>query len=207
MSTAVIERTKTIVAPSVTDLVAYMQYQKDLVRTGQYEPLGRAFQIAIGPVDGYTPPLGDPLIDKYGRFMHLGRQVLSIAQSVDRSTLLVLNPMCDKAGRVGLPDWPKPGFYPEPDPKTGKPGEMQYVKQALRDRTNQQLDSRRKNILVFQPIECIALQPEINGNLEGETWILEFGADPVTGTRCALLVDEATGETHLIGGRFDIHRS
>jgi hypothetical protein len=89
-----------------------LKYQNDLVRTGQYERLGRLVKISIAPGDGWNPPPNDPFIKKYGRLIDLRDRFLPIAQSLDRSMLLATAPLVDRNNRVQLPDVPDPDWTP-----------------------------------------------------------------------------------------------
>lgn len=100
-------RTQQLASP-----VDILRYQNELVRTGNYEPLGRMQKIAIEPADGWTPPPNDPVIAKFGRLIDLRDRFLPIAQSRDKSMILVTAPLVGRDGRVGLPDVPDPGWTP-----------------------------------------------------------------------------------------------
>jgi hypothetical protein len=91
-----------------------LKYQNDLVRTGQYERLGRMVKISIAPADGWNPPPRglDPFIDKYGRLIDLRDRFLPIGQSLDRSMLLATAPLMGRDNRVSLPDGPDPDWTP-----------------------------------------------------------------------------------------------
>ena len=92
--------------------VDILNYQNELVRTGKYIPLGRMQKISIEPADDWTAPPNDPVIAKFGRMIDLRDRFLPIAQSPDRSMILVTAPLVDRAGRVSLPDVPDPGWTP-----------------------------------------------------------------------------------------------
>jgi hypothetical protein len=204
-----------------------LKYQNELVRTGKCIPLGRMQKIAIGPNASYTPPEHDPIIRKYGRFIDLREQLLPIAQSVDKSMILITAPLVDRTGRVGLPDLPDPEWVAPARSKEEIEGvkkrradgteyyesvavdparfQPKMIPQRLEDRTNEALDNDQ-NILVFQPVEYFTFQPEIKGRLVGDAWRVKCVPDNSTSpaTHTALLVDRRTGEAHFFGGLFDI---
>jgi hypothetical protein len=92
--------------------VDILNYQNELVRTGKYISLGRMQKIAIEPADDWMPPPNDPVIAKFGRLIDLRDRFLPIAQSLDRSMILVTAPLVGRDGRVSLPDVPDPGWTP-----------------------------------------------------------------------------------------------
>ena len=89
-----------------------LKYQNDLVRTGKCIPIGRMQKIAIGPTAGYHAPPADPYIRKFGRLIDLRDRFLPIAQSPDKSMILVTAPLRDRENRVQLPDVPDPDWTP-----------------------------------------------------------------------------------------------
>jgi hypothetical protein len=220
-------------APSLTgtpaDLIAY---QRELVRTHKYLPLGRMNKIAIAPSRDWTPPQGDPYIARYGRLFELRDQWLPLAQSEDMTQLLVPAPMRNRSGRVGLPDLPDPSWRAEPwtseelgydlDGKmlTDAAGKQRSVERPIEKDTprmiSQRLEDRAErpggrlgklegtNFLVFQPVITIAFQPERDRQLQAQMWLIQAAYDNATGTNVSLLVDPATGETLFFGGRYDI---
>jgi len=97
---------------TVMSPIDLLRFQQELVRTGQYEMLGRANKIAIGPSKDYTPPPGDKYIEKFGRLMELRDRFLPIAESPDRTMILATAPLADRNGNVGLPDVPDPEWTP-----------------------------------------------------------------------------------------------
>lgn len=102
-------RTQSQVTNTPADI---LKYQSDLVRTGKGLPLGRMQKISIAPGDGWTPPPHDPVIAKFGRLIDLRDRFLPIAQSPDKSMILVTAPLVDRNNRVQLPDVPDPGWTP-----------------------------------------------------------------------------------------------
>ena len=203
-----------------------IKYQSDLVRTKQYTPLGRISKISIAPAEGWTPDPNDPLMRKWGRLMDLRGQYLPLAQSLDRSMLLITAPLIRKDGRVGLPDLPDPDWHAQPytAEELTNPARDVYVKgvktrvgverapekdtptlvpQSIRARADARIDGAA-SILVFQPVVNIAFQPEIEKRLVGDAWTVECGFNPANQTHMVLLIDEATGECHFFGGIYDI---
>lgn len=201
-----------------------LKYQTELIRTGQYLPLGRLQKIAIGPNASYRPP-DDPIIRKHGRFIDLRDKLLPLGQSRDRSQVLICAPMLGADGRAGLPDLPDPEWVAparsleeiegrkivengverrevvKADPTKYTP---RMIPQRLEDRTSQMLEGTE--FLVFEPVEYFTFQPEIKGRLVGDAWrvkcLPDFSTKPAT--HVSLLVDRRTGDAHFFGGRFDI---
>ncbi len=197
--------TKTLTM-SPADLIAY---QRELVLTGDYLPLGRMQKISIGPNAAYVPP-ADPYIERFGRMIELRSRFLPIAQSRDRSLVLVTAPLPVENGRAVLPDLPDPTWEVEPwseDEVTGtiardaSKDAPRMIPQRLEDRTRERLQGT--NLLVFQPVIRIAFQPEINNRLASTAWTIECLPDP-SGVHTAFLVDAKTGECFFFGGRYDI---
>jgi hypothetical protein len=193
-----------------TDLI---QYQRDLVRTMNFVPLGRALKIAIGPSGNWRPAQMDPYVAKYGRLLELRHSPLPIAQNAGQ--VLALAPMVQPDGRVGLPDIPNPDWMPaaySEDEVTGKakrdPAKDRppMLTQRLTDRCEmvdgQPAEMAGTHFLIFQPVLTVAFQPELEKEMASDVWTLEFR--PHSGRHCALLVDHKTGETFFFGGAFDI---
>ena len=106
--------------------------QNDLVRTKDYIRLGKIAKIQFAPSADWIEPKDDPFIAEYGRLMDLRHNFLPVAQSLDRTMLILTAPLIcreeDVADfesrpliktfmgnyRVGLPDVPVPGAAPEP---------------------------------------------------------------------------------------------
>src|SRR5580658_4825147 len=134
-----------------------IKWRQDLVRTGQYLPVGRATMISIAPsTDWEMPANADPFIRKFGRLMNLMPSrdsragiFLPLGQSLDRSQLLVTAPLLNREGRVGLPDVPDPDWKPatwttdeislktKRDPSKDSP---RMIPQRLEDRTRVKLE-------------------------------------------------------------------
>lgn len=193
-----------------------IKWRQDLMRTGQCLPLGRATMISIAPSSDWDMPAdADPFIKKFGRLIDLRPSrdttkgiFLPLAQSVDRSQLLVTAPLLNRDGRVGLPDVPDPDWKPatwtadeislksKRDPAKDSP---RMLPQRLEDRTRVKLEGT--NFLVFQPVISVIFQPEIDKQMEGRLWKIDFLPD-AGGTHAAFMVDQRTGECHFFGGRF-----
>lgn len=200
--------------PTMTD-ADLLKYQRDLVRTQNFIPLGRAKQIAIGPSDFWRPTQVDDYLAKFGRFMELRNSPLPLGQQ--SGLLLVTAPMVQMDGRVGLPDVPNPSWKPpayteeevtgkvQRDPAKDKPP---MIQQRLTDRCEmvdgQPAVLEGTDFLIFQPVVSVVFQPELDKKMVAELWTIEFR--PLNGRHCALLVDHKTGETHFFGGAFEIRR-
>jgi hypothetical protein len=187
-----------------------LDYQDELVRTGQHLPIGRMQKISIGYDAEYTPPANDKYIKKYGRMIELRDRLLPLAWSLDKSMLLVPAPLLDRNGVVELPDLPDPDFAPEPwsdeeienaDLRDPKKDRARMLSQRLRDRTSTFLEGTQ--IYVFQPVVRILFQPEIKNRMIGSAWWIDCHAD-ASGTHCAFLVDRLTGQCHFFGGSYQI---
>jgi hypothetical protein len=205
-----------------------LKYQNDLIRTGKHLPLGRMKVISIGPNDGCPElPTWDPIMKKFGRLIQLRDMAMPIAQSPDRSMILVPAPLLDRNGRVRLPDLPDPTWRRENfteeevvgretiDPATGKTTRIQ-VRDPQKDlprMCEQSLLARAEGYManstfyVFSPVLSIAFQPETDGRLLGTYWAIECTFNPADRTHPALLIDAKTGETHFFGGLYNIVRA
>ena len=187
-----------------------IKFMQDLIRMGKYLPMGRMQKIAIAPSHDWTPPAGDPQIDKYGRLIDLRERVLPIAQSLDHSTVLVTSPLLDRGGYVSLPDVPDPNWKKPLYSKEEVTGEVPrdtaketapMIPQRLEDRACGRVTGT--NLLVFQPVISVSFQPEIEKRMVPTAWLLKFKRAP-DGTEPALLVDAKTGWCYFYGGLFDI---
>ena len=188
-----------------------LKYQNDLVRTGKGIPLGRMNVIAIAPNKGCDPHIEDPIMRRFGRMIHLRHNLLPIAQSPDRSMLLVTRPLIDRDGRVALPDVPDPDWIPEAWTREETTGEAKrdpskdrarMIPQRLEDRAEGYLE--RSQFLVFSPVLYVTFQPELGYEMQGTIWRIECRYNPADRTDVALLIHRETGETHFFGGLFDI---
>lgn len=193
-----------------------IRYQRDLVRTGNHLPIGRMQKISIGPSADWTPPPGDPYIQKFGRMIDLRKNMLPIAHSPDKQMILVPGVLSDENGAARLPDVPDPTWQAAPwtEEESGNPSSRDIAKdtqrmipQRLTDRCDQYLGKpafvERTSLLVFQPVVRIAFQPEIEGRLVGTAWWLDCSAD-FEGKSATLLIDHKTGEWFFLYGRYEI---
>lgn len=206
-----------LVTPVISTPADILKYQNELIRTRAYEPLGRMKMISIGPNDKCPPlPTWDPVMKKWGRLMQLRSKEssLPIAQSLDRSMILVTGWLRDKEGKVklpdiGVPDWKPRNFTPEE--ATGevkRPAEADQcpmIPQSLRDRSEGLWET--SNFYVFSPVLSISFQPEQNGVMLGTFWAIDCKVNPADGTYPALMIDWKTGEMHFHGGLYSIVRA
>lgn len=206
-----------------------LKYQSELVRTGNYFSLGRMKMISIAPNAGCPPrPEWDPIMQKWGRLIQFRDQMLPIAQSPDRSMILVCAPLIDLNGYVKLPDLPDPTWSPAPyteeeihgkkliDKVSNKPYYVpverprekdtpRMIPQDLRARAEGFLDGT--NFYVFSPVLSIAFQPEENQKMLGTFWAINCKHNPADRTDPSLLIDAKTGATHFFGGLYEIVRA
>lgn len=194
-----------------------IDYQRELIRTKNFFPLGRMKKIVFGLSTNWSPPEGDPFIRKFERVIDLRERWLPLSQSPERTQLLVPAAMVDRAGVVGLPDVPDPNWRPDPWSEEETTGIVsrnpdkdtpRMLPQLLEDRCERPGGRLGKlegtNFLVFQPVVGIVFQPELSGQLQAQWWTIEAKHDPATLTDMSLLVDPVTGETLFFGGRYDI---
>lgn len=206
------------------DAAGILKYQGDLIRTGQYLPLGKMQKIAIGPNAAYLPPANDAIIAKVGRFIELRDRPLPLGQSMDRSMLIVPGLLLTKDNRVELPDLPDPNWTAPPPtkeeiegievtdavtgqkhtefPKESARMNVRMIPQRLEDRAEGRLE--KTNFLVFSPVIGITFQPEIANRMVGDAWLVDCRFNPVDRTHMALLVDQKTGQVHFFGGMFEV---
>lgn len=211
-------------ATATMDAAGILKYQSELIRTGQYQPLGKMQKIAIGPNAAYIAPANDSLIAKFGRFIELRNRPLPLAMSMDRSMLIVPGLLLTKDSRVELPDLPDPGWTPPPpsqeeitgvekvDTVTGRKwrepatvsarDNVPMIPQRLEDRAEGRLE--KTNFLVFSPVIGISFQPEIEKRMVGDAWLIDCRYNPADRTHMALLVDQKTGAVHFFGGMFEV---
>jgi hypothetical protein len=198
--------------------VDVLKYQDELIRSQQFEYLGRMKLLVVEAADGAsvanveTGKLG-VRFDWYNEPAPKGGYVenfVPIAQSLDRRMLLCMEPLIrrhgPKRGTVGLPDIPDPNWKrPAPNPKDPNPEfeNAPMIEQSLLQRGVTVL-RENQNILVAQPLYQIMFQPEINRALMPTYWRIDCGFDPTTRTQMALLIDRTTGAAHFYGGKFEI---
>ncbi len=193
-----------------------LKYQSDLVRTKNYQPLGRMLQIAVGP-SGYWDPakhVGDPILVKFGRFIEFRNQPMPLGMCAGQ--ILVCSDVRRQAdGRPGFPDLPDPSWKPElwtEDEVTGRvardpaKNRAPLIPQRMTDRCEQWKGEPAvmdgTDFLIFQPVERITFQPEKDGELQAEVYQLVLS--PLEGRHCSFLVDHKTGKCHFLGGSFEV---
>ena len=118
MATAVQEVKKPGIGASVEDV---LNYQDELVRTGQFEILGKMKTLVLEPArDANVPGRNETSVvgvrldwrnEEAPKGGYL-ENFVQIAQSLDRTMLLCLGAMRRRDGRVGLPDIPDPSWKP-----------------------------------------------------------------------------------------------
>lgn len=206
-----------LVTPVISTPVDILKYQNELIRTRAYEPLGRMKMISIGPNDKCPPlPTWNPVMKKWGRLMQLRTKEssLPIAQSLDRSQILVTAWLRDKDGKVklpdvGLPDWKAPSWTNEEatgeTPRDPQKDMCPMVPQSLRDRADGLWET--SDFYVFSPVLSISFQPEHNGVMLGTFWAIECKHNPADDTYPSLMINGKTGETHFHGGLYNIVRA
>lgn len=188
-----------------------LNYQNNLIRTGQMEFIGTIVNIAIGDDADYERPVGDPIIDRWGRLMQFGSLALPLAQSLDHSGLLVPGALRRPDGVVDLPDWKDPAWKCADWTKEESEGRVirdpakdmaPLIPQRLVDRTSRLLEN--SNFMVFQPVLYIVVRPELDGQILATFWKIICGPRHSDGTQMSFLVDRKTGESHFFGGRYEI---
>src|SRR5580693_827347 len=145
-------------------LAEWLSYEEDLIRTGQFEYLGKGKVIVLEASAGANVPgLAETTkvgvrLDWRNDDSEPGRileNYIRIAQSYDKRVLLALDPVVRRDGKIGLPDIPDPAWRPgqpgrliKSGPFKGKyqataeetntfdPGRPPMVKQALRERAS-----------------------------------------------------------------------
>jgi len=205
----------TSILPVISTPADILKYQNELIRTHQFEPLGKMKLISIGPNDKCRPnSTWDPVMRKYGRMIQFRGSSLPIAQSLDRSMILVTGWLRDKDGKVKLPDIGMPDWKPRdftPEEVTGvvkRPAEADQcpmIPQKLVDRTEGLWEN--SDFYVFSPVLSISFQPEQNGVMLGTFWAIDCKPNPADGTYPALMINWKTGETHFHGGLYSIVRA
>lgn len=200
---------RTATAPSVADI---LDWQNTSIRTGEYEYIGKVWAIVLEDAAG-GPSIQDAgvrnrlgkRIEFYGDGPHSG---LPLAQTLDKSTLLMLSPILKPDGSVGLPDIPDPTWVPRiptSDEVTGVvayvPDRPRMIRQSLSERSRGLL--RGTDFLICGPVAQLLVRPEA---FPGQGWILPCGVDPATGLQMDLLIHQHTGRAHFYGGRYTITR-
>lgn len=177
-----------------------LNYQDELVRTKQYEYLGKAKLVVLEaaqdanvPSPAITRSVGVRLDWRNEELPQGGvaENFLPIAQSRDHAMLLCLGAVRRRDGKVGLPDLPDPEWRPRmPKPeevcppqvgidKHGRPiygpawqGESpRMIPQRLEDRMSGYL--KGTSLMIFQPVHQILFQPELDKNLQADYWVIK----------------------------------
>jgi hypothetical protein len=194
-----------------------LAYQRMLLRTKNYLPVGRIESISIGPSKYWDPAKfsRDPFIRKFGRFVHLRGRMVPLAISRDGGMALICSVFVLPGGRVGFPDVPDPDWKAEPwteDEVTRKvirpieKDQAPMIPQRMTDRCEYTDDKPAvipgTNLLIFQPLVRIAYQLEHEGQLMAAGMRMDFRPDTsrVPAVYAALLVDHKTGDAFIYGG-------
>lgn len=195
-------------------LADWLRYADELVRTQQYEYLGKGKVIVLEASKGANVP-GVGETAKVGVRLDwrndtppqggVRENFIRLAQSLDHQMILALDPVVRHDGQIGLPDIPDPQWKPRnPTPEETEAGwfgaDPTMIPQRLEDRASGRVE--KTNLLVFQPVHQVLFQPEINGQLAATYWTLECGHEPASGTQMAFLVDAKTGRAYFYGGRY-----
>jgi len=219
-----------------TDSVAStISWQADQLRSQNYELLGHIWKVVLEVSRGAAVPqhsvaqtVGSSM-DWYGMENYQGQNLLpQIAQTRDRSSLIVLDPIIRPDGQVGLPDIPDPHWLPgapspedicwDPSkhrkgakPPVWKPKQAPMVPQHLyeEDAAHRPMGRARGQMvgtrfLVFGPVVQILVRPVKDNKLLSEGWILTCGGDPATGKMMEMLIHQDTGQAYFYGGKFQI---
>jgi len=215
--------TATMVTNSVDSKLNWMGEQ---IRERKYEMLGYVWKVVLEASRGAATPqaqvaatLGS-CMEWYGMEKFQGKNHLPrIAQSLDRSALLLLDPIKRPDGSVGLPDLPDPSWkppIPTNDQLTGKakytPSQAPMIPQHLYEEDDQgkpigrargQLTGSR--YLVCGPVSQILVRPMKGDEVMPTAWILQCKANNGDGTQMEMLIHQETGEAFFYGGTFQIH--
>lgn len=200
---------KTEITNSPASILAW---QKERIDTSDYEMIGRVWVIVLEASRDAAVPQASiantqgTRLEFYGNDRRGHSLMPRIAQTRDRSMLLLLDPIVRPDGAVGLPDIPDPEWVPEiptEEEVTGdfKPKPTPMLRQDLAQRARGQLKGTR--FLVFGPVAQVLIRPE--GVAEG--WLAECTGDGATGKVMELLIDQDTGQAHFFGGRYRIDRA
>lgn len=200
---------KTEITNSPASILAW---QKERINTSDYEMIGRVWVIVLEASRDAAVPQASiantqgTRLEFYGNDRRGHSLMPRIAQTRDRSMLLLLDPIVRPDGAVGLPDIPDPEWVPEiptEEEVTGdfKPKPTPMLRQDLAQRARGQLKGTR--FLVFGPVAQVLIRPE--GVAEG--WLAECTGDGATGKVMELLIDQDTGQAHFFGGRYRIDRA
>lgn len=189
---------------TVTDVLAY---QTQCKRTGQYQEIGRLKKIVLeANKDSHIP--GRSETDRVGLTLDLYNGFIPLAQTMDRSQLLLLGNFVVSDGkggsRVGLPDIPDPQWVPgqataaeltNPD---YKPNRARMVPQRFEDRTGEKW-KENPEYFVFHPVVQLMIHMPDMGPKDALGALVECRAD-VQGKHVTLLISKLTGEAFFYGG-------
>ena len=208
------------------DVIAW---QMDCKRAGQFQLLGKIWMINFEASAGAHVP-GKNVADQLGTRIEFynesgGPEVVGpeIAQTGPKGSLLILDPIVRADGAVGLPDIPQPDWKPPvPNKKqlTGKvaytPPKAPMIPQHLIDRgdgfggrARGQIKAGSATYLVCGPVVQIVVRPmdEQRRILPNAMILKALPSSPLAGVQATLmelLIDSATGEAFLYGGRFEV---
>ena len=202
-----------------------LNWQTERIRLGDYEMVGFIWKVVLEASRGAAVPqlqvsrtLGS-CMEWYGYENYKGKNYLPrVAQTKDRSSLLLLDPIKRVDGSVGLPDIPDPTWQPKPptdeELQTVVPlQQARMIQQHLYEedaqhnpigRARGQLKGTR--FLVFGPVVQILVRPLVGDKLIDEGWILQCGVNPATGKHMEMLIHQDTGQAHFYEGKFQIYR-
>lgn len=208
------------------DVIAW---QHDCIRAGQFQVLGKIWMINLEASAGAQVPgknvasLLGTRIEFYNEFG--GPEVVGpmIAQTGPKGSLLILDPIVRPDGIVGLPDIPDPTWKPPIPTKrqiTSKnpfvPPKAPMIPQHLIDRgdghggrARGQIRAGASTYLVCGPVVQIVVRPmDSNNVVQPNAMILKClpstALPGANATTMDLLIDSATGEAFLYGGRFEV---
>jgi hypothetical protein len=203
-----------------------INWQAEQIRSKNYELLGYVWKVVFEASRGAATPqpqvaatLGS-CMEWYGMEKFRGQNYLPrIAQSRDRSSLLLLDQIKRADGSVGLPDIPDPKWQPPiptNDQLTGKakytPAQANMIPQHIYEedaqgnpigRARGQLKGTR--YLVCGPVSQILVRPMKGEEVMPTAWILQCRANNADGTQMEMLIHQDTGEAYFYGGTYQIH--
>jgi hypothetical protein len=208
-------------------------WQREQIRERKFEQLGYVWKIVLEASHGAAVPQSSVAqsigcaLEFYGYGNMLGQvKYPRVAQSYDRSTLLMLDPVRKLAVEdrrivdqgVGLPDIPDPTWVPRPPTaeeltSTVPLQQARMIPQHLYEENEAHEPTGRargvwkgSRYLVFGPVVQILIRPIQADRMLDEGWILQCGVDPATGKHMELLIHQDTGEAMFYGGKFQIYR-
>jgi hypothetical protein len=201
-----------------------LKWQQDQIRTGKFEMLGFIWKIVLEASRGAAVPqahvarmLGSCL-EWYGYENYKGKNCLPrVAQTLDRSSLLMIDPVRRVDGSVGLPDIPDPTWQPKaptaeelqttvPLQKAPMIPQHLYEEEAGQPIGRARGQLKRTRFLVFGPVVQILIRPLVADKLIDEGWILQCSGNPATGKQMELLIDQDNGQAFFYEGKFQIYR-